>query len=290
MFDESGLSSRDDYFALAALVSDDHNWAIFSKNWFDVLETHRAPYLHMREFAHRIGVFKGWKEVGRRALMADCLDVLCKTPFLAFATAMSAQDYRLLDRYGKESPVGRLQRCFLETLASINVFVAEFQLLNYVNCVYSRQDDFARILKSVYSRCKDGGISSPTLRSLTFEDMRTTAALQAADLFAYEFRHYLHLRETRPDLSIRYPYRRILEHQRNIFPGVDFRGLKYLPGWFIEFELKGVLREAMHVITSDRDRWGHMSDQLRPYPAEFMIPRRHKPRISGPLFPKTWFR
>src|SRR5262249_1137836 len=118
VFDESGLSLHDDYFAIGALVALGEDWVPFEQQWLATLTKHQAAYLHMREFAHRIEAFKGWTEQQRRALLADCLDALCGMTVFAFGTAMSSKDFRFLDPKGKESPIGRLFRCFQETLTS----------------------------------------------------------------------------------------------------------------------------------------------------------------------------
>ena len=93
---------------------------------------------------------------------------------------------------------------------------------------------------------------------LDFQDMRTVPGLQAADLLAWELRHVYHLKETRPDLGLRLPYRLLIEHQK----WTHSQTLKFLPGWYIEFQVKGFHAAAMGVIMSDPERWRVLYDQL----------------------------
>jgi len=62
-----------DFVSMAACVGRYDQWKTFDQQWNAALAKHNAPYLHMREYAHSIGPFEGWKEPQRRGLMADCL-------------------------------------------------------------------------------------------------------------------------------------------------------------------------------------------------------------------------
>lgn len=50
-FDESDHSSATEFFAMAAFVAQGSQWVAFDEQWRNVLNSHGAPYLHMREFA-----------------------------------------------------------------------------------------------------------------------------------------------------------------------------------------------------------------------------------------------
>src|SRR5438093_8646639 len=78
--DESGHSSATEFFALAAFVAMEADWIAFDRLWHEALRDNQAPYLHMREFAHRIGAFTGWTEERRRALLGSCVQALNSIP------------------------------------------------------------------------------------------------------------------------------------------------------------------------------------------------------------------
>ncbi len=52
-FDESGHFSATEFFSLTAFVAKDSDWALFDDRWREALTRSCAPYLHMREFAHK---------------------------------------------------------------------------------------------------------------------------------------------------------------------------------------------------------------------------------------------
>lgn len=60
--DESGHSSATKFLALAALVIRDADGVAFNGLWQEALCETQAPYIHMREYAHRVGAFVGWTE------------------------------------------------------------------------------------------------------------------------------------------------------------------------------------------------------------------------------------
>jgi hypothetical protein len=98
-----------------------------------------------------------------------------------------------------------------------------------VRISYSQQDEFRgrfedlyRVLRRRYQR----------LDTLTFEDMRTTPGLQAADLLAYELKRFYKNRVTRPDIPLRWPMRNILLQQHVL----RVHMLKYLPWWYLRIQ------------------------------------------------------
>src|ERR1700686_4955182 len=120
-FDESGLSGKDDFFSVAAVVGSVEDWEVVDQRWNGALAKHAAPYLHMREFAHRIGAFKGWSEEQRQALMKDCLDAVSARPIAPIATAMDSASERWVDKQGTPIKIGPFFRCFVETLTGIKM-------------------------------------------------------------------------------------------------------------------------------------------------------------------------
>lgn len=72
----------------------------------------------------------------------------------------------------------------------------------------------------------------PRLDTLTFEDMRTTPGLQAADLLAYELKRFYKNKVTRPDIQLRWPMRDILLQQHVL----RVHMLKYLPWWYLRIQ------------------------------------------------------
>jgi hypothetical protein len=111
-FDESGLSGSDDFFAVSAMIGSVEDWREVDERWRQALAANNAPYLHMREFAHRIDAFRNWSEAQRRALMRACLNAIHSRPIAPIATAMNATSERWVDKHGKETKLGLWFRKF----------------------------------------------------------------------------------------------------------------------------------------------------------------------------------
>ncbi len=81
----------------------------------------------------------------------------------------------------------------------------------------------------------------PGLREISFQDMRAIPGLQAADLLAYEMRHFYDRRRADPQSKPRWPFMRIVADQTS-------RGrqlLKYLPAWYLEMQASADFEQQM---------------------------------------------
>ena len=63
--DESGDSNdpKCRYFGMAGLCAPEDKWSAFDEKWNAILSEHcGGHWFHMKDFAHRYGVFKGWDD------------------------------------------------------------------------------------------------------------------------------------------------------------------------------------------------------------------------------------
>jgi hypothetical protein len=271
--DESGHSSSTDFFSLAACVADWREWRQFNNRWMNALKVHSAPYLHMREFAHKVEAFAGWTEDRRRALMTDCLLALDSLGIITMGAVMRVSDYRRLSREAQVGFVDPTFCCFQDCLNG----VALHGYLDFpgerTEVIYSRQDEFAPMLRKLFRYATEHWQDGGNLGVLEFQDMRTVPGLQLADLVAYELRHYYHLKHSRPELAIRVPFRRIIDHQQAQGAGM-FRNL---PAWFLQFQAAGVWKAAQAVIWGDPATWESLILEMVPEPLEF---RSQIPKVA----------
>lgn len=259
MADESG-STHDNYFCIAAYLADHTVWRAFDPAWNAVLKTHSVPFLHMKDFAGSRAGFKGWSEARRRALLKDLLDVIDQFPMTATGAAMRLSGFFRLSDPEQAALVGPYMCCFQEVVYSLGLETVFDIPTEKADFVYSLQDEFKTKMRQLWDFSKTYRPYGRRLGALAFRNMRDTPGLQAADLLAYEFRHYYHLRETRPDLGIRYPFRRLLEHQQ----AFNSRRLRYLPDWLLQFQAKGIYEEAIDALVSRPEAYQGMMNDLLP--------------------------
>jgi hypothetical protein len=289
-FDESGIGSNDEQFALVGVVAYAHHWRQFEPLWRTALQRHGAPYLHMREFAHRRGAFKGWSEDQRQALMSDCLKSLCWFVFFTIGATMNIVEAGWRDPEGKPSAAYPWLRCYSEVLRGVQ-FVRQMTDSNHqIRCVYSRQDEFASHLRAIHEQSRGIEEYLGALGPLEFGDMRDEPALQVADLVAYELRHHYHLQKKRPGAPYRFPYQVIMRWQMH-FTGWRTLMMKNLPGWYLEAERTGKLKEKMDAIHDDPAAHVKEVRDLHPYPVDLRrIQLLEVERLMRQRGENTWFR
>lgn len=261
-FDESGHSSATEFFALAAFVANDSDWARFDDQWWIALQRHDAPYLHMREFAFRVGPFKDWREDRRRGLLADCVTAIKSIRAIAVGAATSVEDFKTLDAQEQSSLQDPFFCCFQEVVrgAALNAHLEPEGLK--VQMVFSRQDEFRAKATKLWNVMTEHIDVNERMGALEFQDMRIVPGLQAADLLAYEFRHFYHLRKAKPHLPPRWAFREIVSHQRSVH-GAHM--LKYLPSWHLKLQAAGTFDEVMGVLWStDPAKFSQLLSELSP--------------------------
>lgn len=260
-FDESGHSSGTEFFALAAFVAKDADWATFERLWRQALQESRAPYLHMREFAHCVGVFRGWTEQQRRGLLAGCVKAINAIPAIAVAAAMSTADFATLSAEAQSQLQDPFFCCFQEVVRGVALNAFFEPQGTPVRMVFSQQDEFSSMARKLWDGMAATVDVKDRMGSLEFEDMRGVPALQAADLLAYEFRRYYHLRKARPTSAPRWAFAEIVRHQHAAY---NARMLKYLPGWYLKAQAEGVFEELIDTMFSDPDTYFHQLSELFP--------------------------
>jgi hypothetical protein len=260
-FDESGHSSSTEFFALAAFVSDHLEWEQFDKQWRKALERNGAPYLHMREFAHFRGPFTGWTEERRRSLLGECVTAINSINAIAVGAAMLVEDFNTLDHKGQSRLQDPFFCCFQEVVRGV-ALNATFKHKGYkAHMVFSQQDQFRPKAMKLWNAIVYDSDVRARMGSLKFRNMRDVPALQAADLLAYEFRHFYHLLKTKPGNPPRWAFREIVLHQRNAHEAFM---LKYLPSWYLQAQASGTLEETMIQKSKDPNNFIAQLSEMTP--------------------------
>lgn len=114
----------------------------------------------------------------------------------------------------------------LQTLMSHRIRTTERDLTELANMIFSQQDEFRPKAMKLWNAMRQDSDVRTRIGSLVFRNMRDVPALQAADLLAYELRHFYHLLKTKSGTPHRWAFREIVLHQRNAHQTFM---LKYLP-------------------------------------------------------------
>jgi hypothetical protein len=226
------------------------------------LAAHGAPYLHMREFAHSIGPFARWTETQRRDLMADCLAAVTASRLVFAVACIRVADFLGLEPEVRAEIADPYYACFQELVSAMKLAAYVGFPGDHVNIVYSAQDEFSRSFRKVFDLMKTTTTDGRRLGVLEFQDMRRSPGLQLADLVAYEMRHYYQLRQDKPSLGVRYPFKVLCEHQLRLKAGL----FKYIPQWLMRLKITGGSAEVLRALFRNAQTWAPLIRQLAPEP------------------------
>ncbi len=197
-FDESETPDQaQGYFVVAGVVAEARRWGRFERDWRHVLDEFCAPYLHMKEYAHRKGPFLGWAEAKRASFLGQLSHVLAsqKKYIRSVSCAISAEDYGNCLSHAEKGEAGHpyllcLRQCAANVLALFKADAHSHQ----INFVFDGRPDFIGKAVDALSELKVNPRIPPSAREMivgiTPGDDLKILPLQAADYFAYEVNKY----------------------------------------------------------------------------------------------------
>src|SRR5260221_528681 len=142
---------------------------------------------------------------------------------------MHTSHFQRLSEHHRDQYIGPYMMCFYEVTFGIGISGGDAFPGQGVDFVYSAQDEFSPTFRRYWAFAKQHKDFGRSLGVLEFHDMRDEPGLQAADLLAWEFRHFYHLKDTRPDLPMRLPFEYLIEHQK----WNNTKRLQYFAGLYI---------------------------------------------------------
>jgi len=247
-FDESGHSDTPGFFALAAFVAPDEAWPQFADNWNAALRAHHAPYLHMREFAHTQGPYRGWTESQRRGLLAACVTAVNQSNAVAVGCVLFVDDFLGLESEARKRLQDPYFCCFQDVVrgAALNGLHEPPGLK--VDMVFSLQDEHRGKACLLHEAMLESSDVKERIGALSFLPMEEHPPLQAADLLAYELRHHYQLGTHAPAPPTRWAFRQIVEYQNRV---LGAQMLKYIPRWELEAQARHVYGTFLDMLRED---------------------------------------
>ena len=230
--DESGHSSdpRCHFVGMGALVATSEKWEEFTVAWKAALDEFigGAPF-HMKDYIciPPIGPYVGWDELKRQAFLKRLIDAIvisnaqfigCVVSMEGFAKLLPEHQAVLLDPYYLSfQHVTHGCRISGMTLSEVELFAGE-----QVAMIYAYQADFGTIESGRTDSQQQGraeqlwhamkaqvGPFSKFMGSYASALAADVAALQAADLFAYEITKEFENRLNRPNDKMRWGLRQL---------------------------------------------------------------------------------
>ncbi len=181
-FDESGTPDEGEAVVVGGYIASVGQWIAFESEWKDALTEFGVSLFHMRDFAHSLREFEGWKrdEARRRAFIARLVSILRKNVRRGITTSVILKDYRRINE----------KYMFRE-------FIGNPYPLAAMSCVgtvqkWYKERGYTGQMALVFERgAKHSGefldrVTPLTPHSISFADKTGFTAFQAADLTAWE--------------------------------------------------------------------------------------------------------
>jgi hypothetical protein len=181
-FDDSGTSDDTVAVVVAGFVATDGQWAQFDRNWNDSLRQFGISRLHMSEFAHSVGEFSRFKQnkEDRELFLRQLLCHIKLRVTFPVAAAILMNDYRRVNEmYALDYGFPPYALAGRSCLARINLW-AEKRGIPKQQIRHVFEDGSSGKTRLYESALRDHGMQ------VTFVKKGECAALQAADLLAYE--------------------------------------------------------------------------------------------------------
>lgn len=225
--DESGHAKdpRSRFVGMGGLVADCCSWRQLETVWRDALAAAgiSGPF-HMREFAHRVGQYKGWEENRRRLLFGALVNAIVDAGAVPVACVVSLDHFNAASQQLRDFYHGPYYMAFQHVTKGAALQALPTDLIaepQTVDMVYAIQEEFGT------TAAREEGIKAGSaqelfraMKALTYvgqwmgnygvDSPDANPSLQAADLFAYEITKEFENLVSRPDDEMRWALRQIL--------------------------------------------------------------------------------
>jgi hypothetical protein len=180
---------------LACVIATDKKWLRFDEEWRRSLAKFRVPYLHMQKLVPRPkGVYAGWSYRDADTLIEELVCVFKRHVSGWCGTTISVKDFYANipadDRRRARDPYSY---AFHACISDVMVYCEAFKVSGKVSFMLDQgsvSQSHAAIYFEAFKTFKDAS-QVYQLGALLFDD-KETAALQAADLLAFEINKHAH--------------------------------------------------------------------------------------------------
>ncbi len=171
---------------VAGCVSTEDRWLQFEGDWNSTLHTFGVSRFHMKEFAHSVGEFSGWKgnEGKRKAFLKRLIKAIRTHVAKSFSVSLLLEKYREVnDRYELRERGGvPYVLCTGTAIEKVSRWLGDDTARNQVRFVFENGDKDKGILIEWMEK---HGYSKPNFES------KSVVPLQAADLIAWEHQKFV---------------------------------------------------------------------------------------------------
>jgi len=198
---------------LAGCVSSEDAFVLAQSEWSAVLQKYNVPYLHMRECAHFAGPYKEWKSdlTKRDDFLCQLMDIMEEHLMAVVGSTVPVQDFINLPESYRSQLIDPYFMCFQQSLlgASVIAWTDREQIELIVSDQAGVKGKATKLLQCIRETWHTGN----AIKSLKWESHQGIAALQMADLIAYELRRFASDLIKKESTYMRIPMKRLFQMQ-----------------------------------------------------------------------------
>jgi len=178
---------------MAGFISTADNWALFSDAWAAELRAEKPiSYLKMREANSRDGEFDGWTQAEVREKLARLKAVIDYFEPMSFHNSMSrSADWEGFRAIAPRGLGNAHLSCTFGIVSSVSRFVASQKYPNKIEFIFDTQaeiEDEVDLFLGTMAESVPEEARALIARKPRYEDDKTFAPLQAADMLAWHLR------------------------------------------------------------------------------------------------------
>ncbi|MET0462924.1 MAG: DUF3800 domain-containing protein [Chitinophagaceae bacterium] len=226
-FDETGHSGDEKqlFNGMAGVLAPADHWEAFEEKWKQTLKAFKIPFFHMKDFANFKGFFEGWSEDKRRHLYGKLLAHMETAYIFPVGVSISMSAFRSFPEEQRKKFIDPYYLGFLAVITQTTVFMnnAGMSPEEKAELIFSDQVEFKGKAHGLYDEIIRAPYDTVQMLSTArlvksrillpvFRDMRDFAALQAADVVAYEvYKEHERLSGARQGAKPRHGYLKLTE-------------------------------------------------------------------------------
>jgi hypothetical protein len=177
-------------YTVGGYISEDWRWRRFESEWASALDSEGIDFFHMKDFAHRKGVYAEWTEDKRRKFLRKLHHIIHSNTIKDFTNSVVVEDYdevippsnvELRTSFG-EPHVFAVIGC----LKDVHDWAIHSKLKDRIHYVFEQGTVHDKNVGRLFARFDEEYKEHYRARGCSFFDKRDLNPLQAADILVYE--------------------------------------------------------------------------------------------------------
>jgi hypothetical protein len=213
-FDESGHSRDTAFVTMAGLVAHEESWLRLEPKWKKALKAYGLSQWHTIDYANSLNEYSTWKgyEEKRRGAYGEFVGLIEELDGVPLGATVSMPDWNQLSDAAKRSLVDPYYLLLQACLHRASEYRIGMSGGNKLRVIFDDNQEFTGRIPKIYQLLRQElPFGDQLLASPGFASAASSAQMQAADIVAFEVRHFQDNWLKRPHLGPRWGYVQLIK-------------------------------------------------------------------------------